>query len=62
MSTAVNLTLLQSGSAAWFYESHFTVLPLVVCIPVLLALSCAIPLAVSGISMRQTVAERLREQ
>lgn len=62
MSTAVNLTLLQSGSGAWFYESHFTVLPVVSCIPVLLALSCAIPLAVSGISMRQTVAERLREQ
>ncbi|MCI9532279.1 MAG: ABC transporter permease [Lachnospiraceae bacterium] len=61
-SAVVNVTLLKSGGGAWFYENHFTIFPIVACIPALLALSCAIPLVIYQKAMKQPVAERLREQ
>lgn len=45
----------------WFFTWHFTLLPLVCCIPVLLLISAAIP-AISYRSVsKQSVVERLRE-
>lgn len=60
VSAGVNATLLSTDGIAWFYKSHFTVMPVAACIPVLLSLSCSIPLVVYRKAMKQTVVERLR--
>lgn len=61
LSTVLNCTLLKSAGGIWFYESHFTLLPLAVCIPVLGVISCVVPIWVYRKLMRQAVVERLRE-
>ena len=44
----------------WFYSYHFTVLPILVVLPVFLLLGCVVPLASYRAAARQTIVERLR--
>lgn len=44
----------------WFFECHFTIMPIVVCIPVLALIACIIPIAAYKVMMRESVVERLR--
>ena len=45
----------------WFFTYRIVVWPLLIAIPVLLLLGAAVPLAVYGVTGRQTIVERLRE-
>jgi ABC-type antimicrobial peptide transport system, permease component len=45
----------------WFFTYRIVVWPLLIAIPVLLLLGVAVPLAVYGVTGRQTIVERLRE-
>lgn len=45
----------------WFATNHFTVLPIVLCIPVLLLAACVIPIAAYKNMTKESVVERLRE-
>jgi len=45
----------------WFFTWHFTLLPLVCCIPVLILISAAVPAIIHKSVSRQSVVERLRE-
>ncbi|MBQ8966279.1 FtsX-like permease family protein [Ruminococcus sp.] len=49
------------GEGLFFFRYHFTLLPLICCIPVLLALSAAIPSVAYKFICRESVVERLRE-
>lgn len=44
----------------WFFECHFTIMPIIVCIPVLALIACIIPIAAYKVMMRESVVERLR--
>jgi putative ABC transport system permease protein len=45
----------------WFYDYHFTILPVLLTIPVFLILGVLIPMALYGQAAKQSVVERLRE-
>ena len=52
------------GSACsifWFFTYRFTVLPIIVTLPVFLLLGAAVPLLVYRSVARHTIVERLRE-
>ena len=44
----------------WFFSYHFTVLPILICIPVLALIACAIPVIAYGNMEREAVVERMR--
>ena len=49
------------GSVFWFFTYRFTVLPIIVTLPVFLLLGAAVPLLVYRSVARHTIVERLRE-
>lgn len=62
IGTVISLTAVKSVAAGMFYFSyHFTLLPLVICIPILLLLSAVIPNFAYRSICRESVVERLRE-
>jgi putative ABC transport system permease protein len=44
----------------WFFEYRFTITPVILAIPVFLALGVAIPMVLYGQANRESVVERLR--
>jgi putative ABC transport system permease protein len=48
-------------SMYWFYDYHFTILPVLLTIPVFVILGVLIPMALYGQAAKQSVVERLRE-
>jgi putative ABC transport system permease protein len=48
-------------SIYWFYDYHFTILPVLLTIPVFVILGALIPMALYGQAAKQSVVERLRE-
>lgn len=46
----------------WFLRCHFTVMPIVICIPVLILAACIIPVAAYEMMAKESVVERLREK
>ena len=62
LSAAVNPLagrLLENGY--WFYRYHYTILPVLLMLPVFVLLGCGIPAIMYRQASRQSVMERLRE-
>ncbi|MDO5400336.1 MAG: ABC transporter permease [Eubacteriales bacterium] len=49
------------GSMFWFFSYRFTILPVLVVIPVFLALGAALPLTIYRFTAKKSIVERLRE-
>lgn len=47
-------------AATWFFEFHFTIMPIIICIPILLLFACLIPLIIYKKVTKESVVERLR--
>ena len=45
----------------WFLSYHFTVMPIVVCIPILVLLACVIPVTAYNSMAKESTVERIRE-
>ena len=45
----------------WFYRYHYTILPVLLMLPVFVLLGCAIPAVMYRQASKQSVVERLRE-
>lgn len=45
----------------WFYSAHFTILPVILAVPVFAILGFLIPMILNGLANKQSVVERLRE-
>lgn len=62
LGMALSLTAVRSlCGLLWFFTYHTVFWPLLIAIPVLLVLGAVVPLAVYGVTGRQTIVERLRE-
>lgn len=46
----------------WFFVGHFEIVPMVICIPILAAVSCLIPVIAYRKMLKESVVERLRGQ
>lgn len=49
------------GANLWFFSYHFTVMPLILTIPVLLAVGIVLPAVMLRSVEKQSIVERLRE-
>ncbi|MPN03860.1 hypothetical protein SDC9_151094 [bioreactor metagenome] len=45
----------------WFFSYHFTLLPIVICVPFLILIAILIPIVSYRLVSKQSVVERLRE-
>lgn len=62
LGMALSLTAVRSlCGQLWFFTYRIVAWPLLIAIPVLLLLGAVVPLAVYGVTGRQTIVERLRE-
>lgn len=62
LSLLMSLFLVRGlGQNLWFFSYHFTAMPLVVTIPVLLLIGCVLPYLLTGLAAGQSIVERLRE-
>lgn len=62
LGTMVSLLAVQSlGANLWFFSYHFTVIPLVLTVPVLLAVGLLLPAVMLRSVEKQSIVERLRE-
>lgn len=58
----LNLTLVKMFTdGMWFFSSHFTIMPIIVCMPVLFLIACIIPVVAYKNMAKVSVVERLRE-
>ena len=56
-----NLVLGDMLSDMWYFSSQFTIVPILLCMPVLLLAACIVPVIAYGNMKRESVVERLRE-
>lgn len=55
------LLLKNVAGEMWFLSYHFTVIPIVVCIPILVLLACVIPVTAYNRMAKESTVERIRE-
>lgn len=54
-------TLKNMAGEMWFFSYHFTVMPIVVCIPILVLLACVIPVIAYNNMAKESTVARIRE-
>ena len=60
-STLFSVLLIKGiGAEMWFYTYRFTLIPVVIIIPVMIIVAVIIPEIIYRISMKETVVQRLR--
>ena len=58
---AISLLVIRNvAKEMWFLSYHFTVMPIVVCIPILVLLACAIPVATYKNMTKESTVDRMR--
>ena len=55
------IVLKKVAEGMWFLSYHFTVMPIVACIPILVLLACVIPITAYHNMAKESTVERLRE-
>lgn len=61
IGTALNYLIVKTVvGSVWFFEYHFTIVPILICIPFLLAISIAIPIICYKTTSKMSIVERLR--
>lgn len=62
IGTALNYLIVKTVvGTVWFFEYHFTIVPVLLCIPFLLAISLTIPVICYKTTSKMSIVERLRE-
>ena len=61
LSATFSATLVKAiGTEMWFYTYRFTLIPILLMVPVMIIVAVIIPDVIYRISMKETVVERLR--
>ena len=56
-----SLVLENALTDMWYFTNQFTIVPIILCMPVLLLLACVIPMVAYKNMNRESVVERLRQ-